>query len=150
MKVILKADVKGTGKKDQVVEVSDGYARNFLFPRKLAVEAGATQLNAIKKQQEAEAFHKQQAREKALAQSKELAGKQVTVAAKVGKEGGKLFGTVTSMEIAAALEQQLGLKVDKKKIRMDDHIKQLGETGIEVSLFEGVSVKLRVMVVAAP
>ncbi len=147
MKVILKADVKGSGKKGDILEVSDGYARNFLLKKGLAEVATSSGINEVEQKKTAEAFHKAE-NVKAL---KELAarmnGTEVTVAIKVG-ENGKVFGSVTTAQVAAALAEK-GFEIDKKKIVLKDTIKTLGTFSAEVKLMEGVSAKITVTVVAA-
>ena len=145
MKVILNADVKGTGKKGEIVEVSDGYAKNFLIKKGLASPATATNVHQAKQQQEAAAFHKAEEVKalKALAQS--LNGKSVTVKIKTG-ENGKTFGSVTSTHVAAALSD-MGFDIDKKKIKMDA-AKNVGSYAAEVRLMEGVSAKITVVIEA--
>lgn len=144
MKVILLADVKGKGKKGEIVNVNDGYARNFLFPKKLAQEANAANLNvanqAIGAKQHKVMVEKQQANELA----KELKGKTVTVKAKTG-ENGKLFGAITSKEVSAALKEEYGKEIDKKKIVMDN-IKEMGEYEITVKLYAEISTTMKVIV----
>ena len=145
MKVILKADVKGSGKKGDVIEVSDGYARNFLLKQGLAVPATASGINEISQRKTADAFHKAE-NEKALkALAKELNGKEVTVSIRAG-ENGKVFGSVTTLQVASALEA-LGYEVDKKKIAFKENIKTLGAFEAEVRLMEGVTAKIVVNVV---
>ncbi len=145
MKVILKADVKGSGKKGDVIEVSDGYARNFLLKKGLAEPATASGINEISQRKTADAFHKAE-NEKALkALAKELNGKEVTVSIRAG-ENGKVFGSVTTLQVASALEA-LGYEVDKKKIAFKENIKTLGAFEAEVRLMEGVTAKIVVNVV---
>lgn len=145
MKVILKADVKGSGKKGDVIEVSDGYARNFLLKKGLAEAATASGINEISQRKTADAFHKAE-NEKALkALAKELNGKEVTVSIRAG-ENGKVFGSVTTLQVASALEA-LGYEVDKKKIAFKENIKTLGAFEAEVRLMEGVTAKIVVNVV---
>ncbi len=144
MKVLLGQDVKGTGKKGEIVEVSDGYARNFLLPRKLATPADAAAVNAANIQKSAAQHRKFAAGVKARENAAALEGKRVTIHAKVG-ENGKLFGAITGKEIAAALKEQLGVEVDRKKISVDP-IKTTGEYTAKLSLFENVSTTLRVIV----
>lgn len=145
MKVILKADVKGSGKKGDVIEVSDGYARNFLLKKGLAEPATASGINEISQRKTADAFHKAE-NEKALkALAKELNGKEVTVSIRAG-ENGKVFGSVTTLQVASALEA-LGYEVDKKKIAFKENIKTLGTFEAEVRLMEGVTAKIVVNVV---
>lgn len=145
MKVILKEDVKGLGKKESLVEVSDGYARNFLLPKGLAVEASSANINVMNAKKEAERTK----RERELAKAKELAAKlreiTVVIKAKAG-ENGKLFGSITSKDISDKLKSDFGLEVDKKKIVMPDALKSLGTTEIEVKLYPEVSTKITVKI----
>jgi len=133
MKVIFLADVKGQGKKDEMKEVSDGYARNFLIPRKLVVEATADTLNAMKLKEKARLA--QLARDKALAQAnaKELEGVIVKIPARAGT-GGRLFGSVTSKEISDALLKQHNITIDKKDIVQSDPIKNFGSYTVKCKL----------------
>ena len=144
MKVILLADVKGQGKKGELCNVSEGYARNFLFPKKLATVADNTALNELKNREEAAAHHKQEEINKAKETAALLDGKTVTVKAKAG-QGGKLFGSVTSKEIAMEIENSLKVKIDRKKMNVAD-IKNFGEYTAEVKLYPGISAKLTVIV----
>ena len=148
MKVILQQDVKGQGKKGQLVEVSDGYARNFLLPKKLAVPATAETVNSMKQQEKARLA--QQAAEKAEAQAlaKKLEGLSVTISAKAG-EGGRLFGAVTAKEISEALSAQHGLNIAKTKIVMDEPIKACGGYQYKAKLGYEVVGTLKVNVVEA-
>lgn len=143
MKVILKQDVKGLGKKEDMVNVSDGYARNFLFPRGLAAEASASNINVMNTKKEAEKSKK----DRELAQAKELAAKVneavVVIKSKSG-ENGKLFGSITSKDISDKLKSDFKIDIDKKKIVLPDPIKSLGTTEVEVKLYPGVSAKLTV------
>ncbi len=148
MKVILLQDIKGTGNKDQILNVSDGYARNFLLPRKMAVEATPAQLNAINTAKAAVAHKHDMEREKALKLSKELSALTVRVPARAGTAG-RLFGAVTSQEIAEAMEKQCGIKIDKRKIVLEEPIKTLGSAEAELKLFTEISAKLKIEVVAA-
>lgn len=145
MKVILKQDVKGSGKKGQLIEVSDGYARNFLLARGLAMEATAQNLNVLKAKEAAVAHRAQVEREQAESAAKALNGKTVKMTAKAGT-GGRLFGSVTSKEIAEELKKQLGVEVDKKKIVLESDIKAFGTYSAEIKLYNGVSAKISVMV----
>ena len=144
MKVVLLADVKGQGKKGQLVNVSDGYARNFLFPKKLAVEADNTALNELKNREESAAHHKQEEINAANEIAKKLDGKTVTITAKAGSAG-RLFGSVTSKEIAAEIEKSLGVAIDKKKMNVPD-IKNFGEYTAEIKLLKGIIAKINVKV----
>ena len=144
MKVLLLEDVKGSGKKGEVVNVSDGYARNFLLPRKMAEPADAQAINAANIQKSAAQHRKFTAGIKPREIAQSLEGHSIHVKARVG-ENGKLFGTVSGKEIAAALKEQKGVDVDKKKISVDP-IRALGEYPAKLSLFEGVSVTVKVIV----
>ena len=148
MKVILQQDVKGQGKKGQLVDVSDGYARNFLLPKKLAVIATAENLNTMKQQEKARKA--QQAAEKAEAEalSKRLESLTVKVAAKAG-EGGRLFGAVTAKEISECLAQQHGLNIAKTKLVLDEPIKACGGYKIKAKLGYEIVGTVNVMVVEA-
>ena len=148
MKVILQQDVKGQGKKGQLVDVSDGYARNFLRPKKLAVIATAENLNTMKQQEKARKA--QQAAEKAEAEalSKKLESLTVKVAAKAG-EGGRLFGAVTAKEISECLAQQHGLNIAKTKLVLDEPIKACGGYKIKAKLGYEIVGTVNVMVVEA-
>ena len=128
MKVILLQEVKGTGKKDQILEVSDGFARNFLLPRKLAREATNEALNSIEK-------------------AKDLKGKLVVVKAKAG-EGGRLYGSITAAEIADALKAQHGVEIDRRKIELEEPIRAAGQTTFSVRLTAGVVTRMLLNVVA--
>lgn len=144
MKVILLADVKGHGKKGELCNVSDGYARNFLFPKKLAVEADNAAMNELKNRQESQAHHKQEEINKANETAKLLEGKTVTIKAKAGS-GGRLFGSVTSKEIAAEIKNSLKVEIDRKKMSVAD-IKNFGEYTAEIKLHPGIVAKLTVKV----
>ena len=145
MKVILTQDIKGQGKKGQLVEVSDGYARNFLMPRGLAQEATKENLNVMHGKQEAEAYKKQMALDDAKELAKKLGELTVEIKAKSG-ENGKLFGSVTSKEIVEELLGAHHIKTDKKKLVLPDGIKTLGTTEVEIKLHPGVSARLKVSV----
>ncbi len=145
MKVLLDQDIKGTGKKGDIVDVSDGYARNFLFPRRLATPADAAAVNAANIKKSAAAHRKFTEGVAARELAKSLDGKQITIPVRVG-ENGKMFGTVSGKEVAAALAEQLGTTVDKKKISLSDAIRSTGEYTAKISLFEGVSANVRVLI----
>jgi large subunit ribosomal protein L9 len=146
MKVIFQQDVKGQGKKGEIKEVSEGYARNFLFPRKLAVEATEGNLNAWKEMKRREEARQKQERQQAQALAEKLKDLQITIRAKAG-EGGRLFGAVTSKQISEQLKQEHGLKVDKKKIQLEDPIRVLGVTRVPVKLHPEVTATVSVHVV---
>ena len=147
MKVILLQDVKALGKKGDVVNVSDGYARNAIFPKKLGVEANAKNLNDLKLQNQHADKVAQENYEAALAMAENLKDKKVTVKMKAG-EGGRTFGSVSSKEISEAAKKQFDLDIDKKKIQLDSPIKQVGDFEVPVKLFHEVSAVLKVKTVA--
>lgn len=146
MKVILLEDVRGSGKSGEVVNVSDGYARNMLIPRKLAVEATPQNIKQLEKKKEAIAKKFAEDKAAALEMKKKLEETTVEVKAKAGKSG-KVFGSVTSQDIADAL-QAMGYDVDKKKIQLDSPIKALGQETVNVKLFTEVTAKIKVNVVS--
>ena len=145
MKVILLQDVKSLGKKGEIVNVNDGYARNFILPKKMGVEATGKNLNDLKLQK----INEKKVAQEHLDAAKELAGKlgegKVELAIKVG-EGGRTFGSVSSKEIAAAVKEQMGLDVDKKKIQLKEAIKSLGTHIVNVKLHPEVTAELKVIV----
>ena len=145
MKVVLLADVKGSGKKGELVNVSDGYARNFLFPKKLAKEANAQALNELKNAQESQAFKIKQETEAAQASANKINGKSVSIFAKAG-QGGKLFGSVTAKEIAEAIKKQYGVYVDKRKIDTKGDMKAFGTYECEVKLYSGITATVKAVV----
>ena len=144
MRVILKEDVKGQGKKGQLVNVSDGYARNFLLPRGLAMEADAQAMNDLKNKEEAARHHAAMEKQNAEEAAKALKGKTVKLTAKAGSAG-RLFGSVTTKEVAEGLKAQFQVEVDKRKISMAD-VKAFGSYEAEVKLYPGISAKITVMV----
>lgn len=145
MKVVLLADVKGSGKKGELVNVSDGYARNFLFPKKLAKEANAQALNELKNVEESKAFKIKQETEAAQASADKINGKSVSILAKAG-QGGKLFGSVTAKEIAEAIKKQYGVDVDKRKIDTKGDMKAFGTYECEVKLYSGITATVKAVV----
>ena len=145
MKVILLADVKGTGKKQEIVNVSDGYARNFLFPKGLAKEATPGAAKEVEKKQAAERAREMERRLTAEKKAASLRGKVITVKAKCGVQG-RLYGSVTGAEIAEALKEQHGVEVDKRKIDLSEPIRTVGETDIVVKLYPEISAKMTVRV----
>lgn len=144
MKVILLADVKGKGKKGELCNVSDGYARNFLFPKNLAIEADSAAMGELKSREAAAAHHKQEEIDAANATAQKLEGKSVTIKAKAGANG-RLFGSVTSKEIAEQVKKELGITVDRKKMTVAD-IKNFGEYTAEIKLYTGITAKITVKV----
>ena len=147
MKVILKADIKGVGKKDEVINASDGYARNFLFPKNLAVEANAENMSKLKAQKEATQYKKDTEKEDAKKLAEKLTKIEVRIEVKAG-ENGKIFGGVSAKDIAENLEKQQNIKIDKKKIELKETIKTLGAHNVNVKLYEGVYGKIKVNVVS--
>ncbi len=148
MKVILLQDVKSLGKKGDIVEVSDGYARNAIFPKKLGVEANAKNRNDLKLQNQHADKVAQENYEAALALAKELEDKKVTLKMKAG-EGGRTFGSVSTKEIAQAVKEQLGMELDKKKMQLADPIRSFGMTEVAIKLHPKVMGKFTVHVVEA-
>ena len=143
MKVILLADVKGTGKKGEIKEVSDGYARNMLIKKGLAKEATAVELNSLKIKREAEEFHRREEQKRLMELADKLKGQTVTCKVKAGEKG-KVFGSVTSAEIASCLND-MGFEVDKKMIQSDS-IKNLGVYDVEIRLAAGITAKIKLKV----
>ena len=147
MKIILLEDVKGTGKKGQIIEASDGHARNFLIPRKLGIEATKANLSDLEHKQKATEAKRQQELEKAQELAKTLADKAIRVPVKAGTSG-RIFGSVTNKEIAQAFIAQYDQEIDRKKIVMDEPIKTLGEHVVELRIHAQVSAKVKVIVEA--
>lgn len=145
MKVILLQDIKGTGKKDQIVEASDGFARNYLIPRKMAREATSEAINAIEKSKSADKHREDVRRAEAEERSRKLKGKVVQLTVR-GGENGKLYGAVTNDQIAEALKQQHGIEIDKRKIEMEEPIKTAGQSFVTLKLMAGVSTRMIVNV----
>lgn len=147
MKVILKADVKGTGKKGDILDVSDGFAKNFLLKKNLAEEATASSVNEINQKKQAQEFHKAEEIKSMQAMAASLKDKKVTLRIKTG-ENGRLFGSVTSAQIAQTLEEE-GFSVDKKKIQLKEPIKNLGSYPVVIRFMEKVETKIIVEVIGA-
>ena len=146
MKVILLENIKGVGKKDEVINASDGYARNFLFPKKLAIEANKGNLGNLKAKKDSNEYKRNQEKEAAQKVAEQLNNITLKIKVKAG-ENGKIFGGVTAKEISENLNKQYNIDVDKKKIVLKETIKVLGTTNIDVKLFEGVVAKLKVSTV---
>ena len=146
MKVILTQDVKKIGKKGEIINASDGYAKNFLFPKKLAVPADTQNLNELKAKQASEKHKKEIETEEAKKIAEQIKQIKITIKAKIG-ENQKLFGSITSKEIAEQIEKELKIKIDKKKITLKDPIKTIGEYPIEIKLYEGVNLKTTVQII---
>ena len=148
MKVILMQDVKSIGKKGELKEVSDGYARNFLLPRKLAKEANAQAMNEFKNAEAAKEYKVKVETEKAQENAKALSGKTVKISAKAGQNG-KLFGSVTAKELAEEIAKQYGVEVDKRKIALENDIKAFGTYNFDVKFYNGISASMSVVVCEA-
>ena len=147
MKVILKADIKGVGKKDEIINASDGYARNFLFPKNLAVEANSENMAKLKAKKDSQQFQKNQQKEEAEKIADKLSKIILKIKVKSG-ENGKIFGGVSAKEIAQELENAYQIKVDKKKIDLKETIKTLGMRTIQIKLFEGVIGNLKIDIIS--
>ena len=148
MKVLLLADVKGQGKKDQIVEVSDGYARNFLFPKKLAVAADNKVMSEAKSKEESKQFRLKEEKAAAKALADKLATLTVKIVASSGADG-RLYGSVTSKDIAEALLKQYKIEIDKRKLVLSENIKSYGTYEIDVKVYPEISAKMKVCVAQA-
>lgn len=146
MRVILKEDIKGVGKKDQIINANDGYARNYLFPKNLAVPADKGNMTNLQSKKTSEQHRKNIEKEEAEKTAKKIEEIVLKLPVKSG-ENGKVFGSITSKEIGENLEKQYKIKVDKKKILVQEPIKVLGMFNIEIKLYEGVMAKLKVNVI---
>lgn len=146
MKVILIKDVKGSGKKDDILNVADGYARNYLIARGFAIEATSKNLNDIEGKKASEQHKLDVEKQEALDTAKKLDGKTVVAKAKAGS-GGRLFGSITSATIADLIQQQYTFKIDKKKINISSDLKAFGEYSAEIKMVQGVSCKIKISVV---
>lgn len=147
MKVILLADIKGVGKKDEVINASDGYARNFLLPKKLAVEANSENMSKLKAKNDSNAYKKSVEKEEAQKISDKLKGILLKIQVKTG-ENGKIFGSITSKEIADNLKEQYKIEIDKKKIDLKEPVKTLGSFSVNIKLYEGVVGMLKVQLIS--
>ena len=148
MKVILLDNIKGVGKKDEIINASDGYARNYLFPKKLAVEATKENLGKLESKNEANKFKKQNEKNDAIEVANKLKELVLTIKVKAG-ENGKIFGGVTSKEISENLKEQYKIEIDKKKIEVKETIKNIGRFTINIKLYEGIIGNLKVDVISA-
>lgn len=146
MKVILTQDVKGVGKKDQILEVNDGYARNFLIPKKLGVQASTANLAILKSKQDSRDFKKKEEKKEAEQIKEKLEKIRLDIKVKSG-ENGKIFGGVTSKEISDVLKDKYSINIDKKKIELKETIKIVGITTVDIKLFEGIIGKVKVNVI---
>lgn len=147
MKVILLQDIKGVGKKDQIINANDGYARNYLFPKKLALEATTGNLGNLKAKQESNQYRKDMQKEEAIKLADKIKDITLTIKVKAG-ENGKIFGGVTAKEIAENLKTQYAIDVDKKKINLSETIKVIGTRTVDIRLYEGVTGKLKINVIS--
>ena len=147
MKVILTEDIKGIGKKDEIINANDGYARNFLFPKKLAVEANSKNMSLLQGRKDSANFKKEKEMEYANSLKEKLSKIMLTVKVKAG-ENGKIFGSITSKEICVELKKQKNIEIDKKKVNLKEPIKELGTFTIDVKLYEGIIGKLKINIIA--
>ena len=147
MKVILTQDIKGVGKKDEIINANDGYARNFLLPRKMAVEANSQNMSLLQGRKDSANFKKEQEKENALLLQDKLSKIMLKIKVKAGANG-KIFGSITSKEIATELKNQYNIEVDNKKILLKDSIKEIGVFNIEIKLYEGIIGKLKIDIIA--
>ena len=147
MKVILLDNIKGVGKKDEIINASDGYARNFLLPKKLAVEANSANMSKLKAKQDSNQYRKNVEKEDAQKVAEKLKGILLKISVKAG-ENGKIFGSITSKEIAENLKTQYQIEVDKKKIELKEPIKTLGSFTVQIRLYEGVIGNLKIQMIS--
>ncbi len=145
MKVILLCDVKGQGKKDQIVDVSDGYARNFLFPQKKAIAADAKATNELKNKESAQQFRISEDRKAAKELANKISGKEIEIVMGHGQDG-RLYGSVTSKDIAEKLGALLGMEIDKRKIQLKENIKAYGNYSVEIKILSDIGAKFTVSV----
>lgn len=145
MKVILLADVAGKGKRDQIVNVSDGYARNFLFPKHLAMEATAGATKEVTRKRAAEDAREAERRAEAQAKADSLKGKTIHLSVKCGEKG-RLYGSITTAEIADALAKQHGVEADKRKVELNEPVRTVGDYKVTVRLYTGISAEMKLTV----
>ena len=146
MKVILTQDIKGVGKKDEIINANDGYARNFLFPKKMAVEANKQNMSLLQGRKDSANFKKEQDKEKANELKDKISKIMLTIKVKSG-ENGKIFGSITSKEISTELKKQHNIEIDKNKIMLKEAIKEQGTFTIEIKLYEGIIGKLKINII---
>ena len=146
MKVILTCDIKGVGKKDEIINANDGYARNFLFPKKMAVEANKQNMSLLQGRKDSANFKKEQDKENANEIKEKLSKIMLKIKVKSG-ENGKIFGSITAKEISSELKNQYNIEIDKKKINLKEPIKELGIFTVDVKLYEGVIGKLKIDII---
>ena len=147
MRVILKEDIKGVGKKDEIINASDGYVRNFLLPKKLAIIADAENLKKLEEKKESINHKKELEKQSAKNMAEQLKQIILTISVKTG-ENGKIFGSITSKEISEQLKEQHKMEIDKKKINLSEPIRVLGNFSVDIKLFEGVNAKLKINVIS--
>ncbi|MBE6648277.1 MAG: 50S ribosomal protein L9 [Ruminococcaceae bacterium] len=147
MKVLLLQDVKAQGKKGEVITVSDGYAKNFLFPRNLAKEATAQVLSEVKAKNDSAAYKKETERKAALELAEKINGSSITFKTTGGSDG-RLYGAVTTKDVSDKIKEQLGITVDKKKIALSDNIKRTGEYTVKLKLYPEISAEIKIIVEA--
>lgn len=147
MKVILLDNIKGVGKKDEVINASDGYARNYLLPKKLAVEANTENMSKLKARNDSKEYKKDLEKQDALKISEQLKGILLKIKVKSG-ENGKIFGSITAKEISDELKKQYKIEIDKKKIELEESIKTLGVVKVRIRLYEGIYGELRIDVIS--
>lgn len=147
MKVLLLADVKAQGKKGEIINVSDGYAKNFLFPKNLAKEATAQVINEVKAKNDSAAYKKETERKQAIELAEKINGAVIKFQTTGGADG-RLYGAVTNKDIADKIASQLGITIDKKKIVLSDNIKRTGEYAVKLKLYPEVSAELKIIVEA--
>ena len=146
MKEILTQEIKGVGKKDEIINANDGYARNFLFPKKMAVEANKQNMSLLQGRKDSANFKKEQDKEKANELKDKISKIMLTIKVKSG-ENGKIFGSITSKEISTELKKQHNIEIDKKKIMLKEAIKEQGTFTIEIKLYEGIIGKLKINII---
>lgn len=147
MKVILLTDIKGVGRKDEIINAADGYARNYLLPKKFAVEANTENMTKLNNKKEAASFKKDVEKQNAEDLAQKLKGIMLKLKVKAG-ENGKIFGGITAKEISENLKSQYNFVIDKKKIELKETIKTLGEFNVPIKLFEGVVASLKIQVIS--
>lgn len=147
MKVILEQDLKKVGKKGDIVEVSEGYARNFLFPKNIAIEATASNVNVAKAKQGSQQRKKQQANDEAILMAAQLEKVEITLAVRVG-EAGKLFGSITGKDISAALKKDFNIDIDKRKIELTNEIKSIGDYEAVIKVHPTITAKITLHIIA--
>ena len=147
MKVILKQDIKGVGKKDQIINAADGYARNYFFPNKLAIPADKQNMKELSEKKSSQDYKKEEEKKQAIKIKEKIEKEVLKLKVKAG-ENGKIFGSITSKEISENIEKQLNEKIDKRKVLLKEQIKNVGKYTVDLKLFEGVNAKLQIEVIS--